>query len=159
MASDCSTPIMMAVDLDGTLLKTDMLFETFCSAVARDWRTLPRCLPAMLRGRAELKRMLASAARVDVATLPYERAVLDLIRHHRDGGGRTALVSASDQDIVAAIGDHLGLFDEAFGSDGKTNLKGRRKGDFLEERYGPEGFIYVGDSRADIEVWNRRSTS
>jgi len=143
----------LVVDLDGTLVRTDMLFETFCSAFARDWRTLHRCLPAVIRGKAELKRVLAEAATVDVTTLPYDAAVLDLIHRHKDAGGRVALVSASDQKIVTAVSEHLGHFDEAFGSDGTTNLKGRQKGDFLEERYGPEGFIYVGDAGADVEVW------
>lgn len=149
---------MLVVDLDGTLLRTDMLYETFCAAVARDWRNVFLALPALTRGPAELKRFLADAATLDVATLPYDEAVLTLVNDHRKSGGRTALVSAAHHDLVTAIAGHLGVFDEAFGSDGKTNLKGRAKGAFLEERYGYEGFTYVGDSSADLEVWNRASS-
>ena len=147
----------LVVDLDRTLLRTDMLYETFCAAVARDWRNMFLALPALIRGPAELKGFLAEAAMLDVATLPYDESVLNLIGDHRNGGGKTALVSAAHHDLVARIADHLGVFDEAFGSDGETNLKGHAKGAFLEERYGHEGFTYVGDSRADLEVWDKAS--
>ena len=119
---------MLVVDLDRTLLRTDMLYETFCAAVARDWRNMFLALPALIRGPAELKGFLAEAAMVDVATLPYDESVLNLIGDHRNGGGKTALVSAAHHDLVARIADHLGVFDEAFGSDGETNLKGHAKG-------------------------------
>ena len=132
-----------------------MLFETFCSAVTRDWRIVPRAFLLLFKGRAAMKSMLASAAFVDVTTLPYNQLVLDFIHQHRLSGGHTVLVSAGDQKIVQAVADHLKLFDEAFGSDGKTNLKGRRKGDFLAERYKTTGYIYMGDAAADMEVWNR----
>lgn len=155
MSSYNKNPRILAVDLDGTLLKTDMLFETFCSALSRDWLTVPRAILTLFKGRAALKRMLATAALVDVTKLPYNETVLDFIRQHRRCGGLTVLVSASDHKNVEAVADHLGLFDEVFGSDGETNLKGRQKGDFLSERYKSAGYIYMGDAAADIEVWNR----
>ncbi len=144
---------ILIVDLDGTLVKTDMLFETAWSASAADWKVLVQILCLLTKGRAALKRFLAARADVDPATLPYNTAVLRRIEAWRAAGGRTALVSASDQNVLDAIAGHLGLFDEAFGSDGLVNLKGERKAAFLVERYGERGFVYAGDSTADLAVW------
>jgi 4-hydroxybenzoate polyprenyltransferase len=64
-------------------------------------------------------------------------------------------VTASDQALAEAIADHLGIFNEVHGSDGTLNLKGEKKGKFLEERFGKNGFAYMGDAAADLPVWQR----
>ncbi|WP_372674939.1 UbiA family prenyltransferase [Aquicoccus sp.] len=145
----------LVVDLDGTLLRSDMLFESFWSALGRDWRSPLRSAAALSRGRAALKRHLAQAGHVEVATLPYDAEVIAFIETWRDAGGRTALVTASDHALAEAVGAHLGLFDEIHGSDGRSNLKADRKGRFLEDRFGRKGFAYMGDAAADLPVWKR----
>lgn len=154
-----STPGILAVDLDGTLLRSDMLFESFWSALTRDWKSGLSCVAALGGGRAALKRALAGASDVDVTTLPYDAEVIARVRDWRDRGGRTALVTATDQAIAEAIAAHLGLFDEVHGSDGDTNLKGAEKAAFLVERYGAGNFAYMGDSQADLAVWERAGTA
>lgn len=148
-------PEILVVDLDGTLLRSDMLFESFWSAFSRDWRSPLRSAAALSGGRASLKRYLATASAVDAATLPYDSVVIAFIQAWRGSGGRTALVTASDRGFAEAIALHLGIFDEVHGSDGKLNLKGDRKGRFLEERFGSKGFAYMGDAKADLPVWKR----
>ena len=129
----------LAVDLDGTLLRSDMLHESFWSAVSRDWRNLYRAGIALRAGRAALKRDLAARADVDVAALPYDSEVIAYVAAWRAAGGRTALVTASDGAFARAVADHLDLFDEVHGSDGADNLKGPRKAEFLRERFGATG--------------------
>jgi len=146
---------ILIVDLDGTLLRSDMLYESFWSAFGRDWRSPFLSAAALSRGRASLKRHLASASAVEAETLPYDGAVIAFIETWRKSGGRTALVTASDQGFAELISQHLGIFDEVHGSDGKLNLKGERKGEFLEERFGPRGFAYMGDATAELPVWKR----
>lgn len=146
---------ILIVDLDGTLLRSDMLYESFWSAFGRDWRSPFLSAAALSRGRASLKRHLSSASAVEAETLPYDATVIAFIDAWRKSGGRTALVTASDQGFAESIAQHLGIFDEVHGSDGKLNLKGERKGEFLEERFGPRGFAYMGDAMADLPVWKR----
>lgn len=146
---------ILVVDLDGTLLRSDMLFESFWSAFARDWRTPFLSVAALTGGRASLKRQLAMASAVEVETLPYDAKVVAFVEAWQQSGGRTALVTASDRDFAEAIAAHLRIFDEVHGSDGKLNLKGERKGQFLEERFGRKGFAYMGDAAADLPVWRR----
>jgi len=149
---DEARPVLV-IDLDGTLIRSDMLFECFWSGFSRDWRTPLWAVAGLLRGRAALKARMALCGAPDPATLPYTPEVLDHIRAWRDAGGRTALVTAADQSLAEAIGAHLGLFDEVHGSDGRTNLKGSAKAAFLRDRFGAGGYIYAGDSTADLPVW------
>jgi 4-hydroxybenzoate polyprenyltransferase/phosphoserine phosphatase len=145
----------LVVDLDGTLLRSDMLFESFWSAFARDWRTPFLSFAALNGGRASLKRHLAAASAIDATTLPYDSKVITFVQEWRACGGSTALVTASDSAFANAIAAHLSIFDEVHGSDGQLNLKGERKGQFLEERFGSKGFVYMGDARADLSIWKR----
>jgi 4-hydroxybenzoate polyprenyltransferase/phosphoglycolate phosphatase-like HAD superfamily hydrolase len=145
----------LVVDLDGTLLRSDMLYESFWSAFGRDWRIPFLSVAALFRGRTFLKRLLARASAIEEATLPYNAMVIAFIEAWRQAGGQTALVTASDHEFAEAIAAHLGIFDEVHGSDGKLNLKGERKGRFLEERFGQKGFAYMGDALADLPVWKR----
>ena len=146
---------ILVVDLDGTLLRSDMLFESFWSAFGRDWRSPFLSVAWLTGGLASLKRHLATASAVEAATLPYDPKVIAFVQAWRDSGGRTALVTASDRDFAEAIAAHLGIFDEVHGSDGKLNLKGDHKAQFLEERFGSKGFAYMGDAKADLPVWKR----
>jgi phosphoserine phosphatase len=143
---------VLVVDLDGTLIHSDMLYETFWSASAATWITPFAASAALLRGRAALKERLAALGPVDVATLPYNETVLDYVRRCRDAGMMTALVTASDQRLADRIAAHLGIFDVVHGSGDGVNLKGVHKARFLATRF-PDGFHYVGDSVADLKVW------
>ena len=146
---------VLAVDLDGTLIRSDMLFETFWSALSRNWATPLIAAAGLVRGRAAMKQRLCELSDVDITVLPYNDAVVDYVRQWRADGGRTVLVTASDQSLADKISAHLGVFDEAHGSDGSTNLKASRKGAFLEERFGEGGFAYIGDAAADLPVWSK----
>src|SRR5690606_38542507 len=150
---------VLVVDLDGTLLRSDMLFESFWSSFSRDWRSPFLSLAALSRGRAYLKRHLALASAVEAATLPYDPKVIGFVQAWRGAGGRTALVTAGDRVFAKSIAAHLGIFDEVHGSDGKLNLKGDHKAQFLEERFGRKGFAYMGDTKADLPVWKRAAKS
>lgn len=148
---------VLVVDLDGTLLRSDILYECFWSAFGSDWRSPFTSLLALMSGRARLKAHLAHAARLDVTTLPYDPTVIAYVEAWRLGGGRTALVTASDQTIADQVAGYLGLFDEAYGSDGLVNLKGAAKADFLAQHFNASGYTYMGDATADLPVWQRAS--
>ncbi len=144
---------VLVVDLDGTLVRTDMLFETFWSSASLDWRIFFSAASALSKGRAQLKRLLAETGQIDIDLLPYNQRVIDYIQDWRAMGGKAVLVTASDQLLADKIAAHLDLFDDVHGSDGNHNLKGRHKAAFLTERYGQGNFAYIGDHTADLPVW------
>lgn len=144
---------LLVVDLDGTLIRSDTLFECFWAALSQSWGAIPVALGALGRGRAALKHALAALGPPDAAYLPYNEVVLDHIRDWRARGGRAVLVTAADQAVADSIAAYLGLFDAAHGSDGESNLKGAQKARMIADIYGAEPYAYIGDSRADLPVW------
>ena len=150
---DAQTLRPLVVDLDGTLVKTDLLFESYFGALQGGIRHHHGVLRSLRQGKARLKAYLAAAGRVGYATLPYDPAILDLLRAARKEGRRTVLATASDEVHARAIADHLGLFDEVVASDGVSNLAGAAKAQRLVELFGRGGFDYVGNGPADLAVW------
>jgi 4-hydroxybenzoate polyprenyltransferase len=142
----------LCVDLDGTLVATDTLWESALTLVrAQPLRAL--LLPVWLvRGRAALKSALAAAAPLDVASLPYRSEVLAYVAEARAAGRDVVLVTASPRAVAERVASHTGVFEDVMASDAE-NLKGARKRDALCERYGERGFEYLGDARADLAVW------
>ena len=143
----------LCVDLDGTLIAGDTLVESLLAFSREDPLAAWRALAWLARGRAHLKRRLAERASLDVAALPYRPEVLDYLRSQRDEGRELVLATASDRSIAEEVAGHLGLFDVVIASDGERNLKGSAKRHALESRFGPGGYDYLGDSRADLPVW------
>lgn len=142
----------LIVDLDGTLLCSDMLLENFWSAFSQDWGTPLKAAGGLARGKSVLKTKLACIARPDVESLPYNADVLEFIQNWRAAGGQVVLATATTQTLADAVAAHLGLFDAVYGSDETRNLKGQAKANLLAELYGKGGFVYMGDSRADVAV-------
>ena len=144
---------VLCVDLDGTLIRGNLLWECVLALLKTHPVTLLFLPFWYLRGPAFLKRQLAARVHLDPARLPYRLQVLDLLRRQRIAARTIALVTAADLELAQAIAAHLGFFDEVHASDGNHNLKGRNKAAFLAERFAQQGFDYVGDSRTDIKVW------
>lgn len=145
---------VLIVDLDGTLLQSDMLFESLWSAIARNPLAIFSICVAALKGRSYLKALLAELATVGVESLPYNSSVIDYIRRWRAQGGQTALVTATDATLAGQIANHLGLFDEVHGTTIGRNLKGSVKAAFLRDHYGADNYIYMGDTHADLAAWS-----
>lgn len=147
------TPQPLAVDLDGSLIRTDLLLESATRfVVTRPWE-LGSLAAWVRRGPGPLKAELASATSIDVAVLPYREDVLTWLREEAASCRMLVLASASDQRLVRAVADHLGIFDEAWGSTPDRNLKGVVKADALRARFGEKGFEYLGNHRDDMPVW------
>lgn len=146
-------PLPLAVDLDGSLLRTDTLVESLFEVARQQPLQLLR-LPAWLAGgRANLKRQLALRAALDVSALPRDDELLDHLRRLRRQGRRLVLATGADATIAQAVADPCGLFDAVLASDGRTNLSGPAKRDRLVAAFGARGFDYVGNSWRDLPVW------
>lgn len=143
----------LVVDLDGTLLRTDLLLETGIAFVRSQPHRGLHALAWLRRGKATLKANLAREAEIDVSILPYDPAVIDLIETVRAEGRRIVLATASHRTLAERIAAHLELFDEVLATEGDVNLSGDRKRNALVAEYGFGGFDYVGNSHEDVSVW------
>jgi len=104
------------VDLDGTLIRSDLLMESLlATARAQPLRLL--FVPWwLLRGRACLKENLAAAGGVDVRTLPYRAELVEWLQQQARSGHRLILTTAANERLARAVASHVALFDETLAS-------------------------------------------
>ncbi len=153
-ASTAAVPL--CVDLDGTLIKTDLLWESFVRLLDRNPLWLFAVPIWWLKGRAHLKRQIAARiAPLDATHLPCNPELLEFLHAEQRKGRPLVLATASDSALAKPVAEHLGLFREVLASDGKTNLRGAAKLRRLIEKYGERGFDYAGNSAVDLAVWRR----
>jgi len=148
-----SIPALVA-DLDGTVLKTDLLPESLLALLKQK----PLCvflLPIwLLKGRAYFKQEIARRVELDASILPYRTEVLDYLERERLRGRRIVLATGSDIRLARQVADHLKIFDRVLASDGVTNLAGVEKRDRLVSIFGEQAFDYVANAGRDLAVWS-----
>ena len=145
--------VPLAVDLDGTLIRTDLLWESFLVVMRREPWTLLRAPFWWACGRARLKQELGRRATLDPASLPAHEEFVAWLRTEKARGRKLVLATASDAEFAKPVGEYFKLFEEILGSDGRRNLRGVNKGRVLAEKYGERGFDYAGNSSVDLAVW------
>lgn len=145
--------IPLVVDMDGTLIRTDMTWESLVLLLRRNPLLALVSALWLLRGRAYYKQQLAARVQVDAAALPYHEPFLAWLKEQKRAGRKLILATASDMEMARPVAQHVGLFDEILASDGRTNLRGAAKRRKLVELYGDHGFDYAGNSAVDLAVW------
>ncbi len=143
----------LAVDVDGTLLRTDFLHEAALQFVARHPFQAPQLLLWLAGGRAQLKTRLAEHVTPPISTMPLRQETLDLIRTAQQAGRPVYLASASDEGYVQALADRIGGISGVFGTTAECNLAGNAKAERLNAEFGAQGYDYVGDRPVDLAVW------
>lgn len=141
----------LVVDLDHTLILTDSLYEHVAVGLFSRPGALGRAALGLTGGRAAFKAALSDGIAFSADHLPLREELVDWLRTETERGREVHLCSAANRAIVEAIEARVGLFDSAVGSEA-VNLKGRAKADYLEKTF-PDGFVYAGDSAADLAVW------
>lgn len=157
MIAPTEQTLPLCVDLDGTLIRSDMLYEGIC-ALAMD-PALFAALLGIFRGRAAFKQSIAALAAMDPALLPYNQTLLEYLHRQKDAGRHIVLATAADRLVADAIADHLGIFDEVIASDGIHNLKGEAKAQALVEKFGTGGFSYAGNAHSDLAIWREAGST
>ena len=149
-------PRAIVVDLDGTLVNTDMLVENLFLFLRLYPLRIFQVIFWLFSGKAYFKRCLADAVIPDVTLLPYNKELLGWLECQRADGAKIILATASDLRIAKKVAKHIGFFDEVLGTE-NINLSSSNKRDSLIQRFGTGGYEYVGNSSADISVWETAS--
>lgn len=152
---DATILVPLCVDLDGTLVMTDTLWESFLMALRRYPSVTWKIWGWLLHGKAYTKRRIAESATIDVDTLPYCQEFLEYLRTEKKNGRRLVLATAADRLIAERVANHLGIFSEIIASDNQLNVSGHTKGKILAEKFGEKGFDYAGNASIDLTVWKR----
>lgn len=152
-----STPL--CIDMDGTLVRTDTLYECLISLIREKILYLIFIPFWLMRGKAYTKSRLAKHSSLKYEYLPYETNLIKWITQEHNSGRKIILATGADEIIAKGVANHLKIFHEVIGSNGVVNLSGLTKLRELEQRYGKNNFDYVGNSRKDIEIWHNARLS
>lgn len=145
----------LVLDVDGTFLRTDILFECFWAALGKDPIRALKISATNLQNPAHLKAELAEIAELRTDLLPVEPDVVELAAQAKSEGREVILASASHQPLVEGLARDHELSSRVFASDGQTNLKGARKAAALVETFGEQGFDYAGNAPVDRAIWDK----
>jgi 4-hydroxybenzoate polyprenyltransferase len=144
----------LCVDLDGTLIRSDLLLESFLLLLKRNALYLFAAVYWLLRkGKAGLKAEIAARVTLNPAALPYNKELLAWLKSEQAQGRELWLCTAANEKLANAVAGHLGLFSGVLASDPHNNIAGQRKADELVERFGRGGFDYCGNERRDLAIW------
>lgn len=135
---------VLVVDLDRSLLRTDLRLETLFQALATRPLATLRALGRLRHGWAAFHARLADLVQIDIDALPVDEDVLALVRTKRAAGVPVVLVSDADQALAEAVARRLGDFDAVHGSNGPADPDGLARPDLLAGRYGANGVDHIG---------------
>lgn len=161
--SDSETPghtlLPLCIDLDGTLIQTDSLWES-CLRLISQQPLMLLFLPFWLfLGKAGFKQKISQHVELSPASLPYNTNLLKYLTQQRLHNRHLVLVTAANKKIAEAIADHLNIFDEILASDENHNLSGKNKAQALADKFGEKGFVYAGNANIDLNVWQHAAAA
>lgn len=147
-----TTPLY--VDLDGTLIRSDLLWESLLETLRRNPLAAVAGLARLRDGKAAMKRVLARSGEIDVAALPYDEDFVAWLRAEAGRGRPVHLATASDAALATRVAAHLRIFTDVLASDGARNLKGPDKLVAIREHCGGRPFAYCGNGPEDLAIFS-----
>ncbi len=141
------------VDLDNTLVRTDMFVEGIFDLLRSNPSNIFLLLLWLAKGRAFAKSQVAARSRIRIGDLPYEAALVDYLKEQKSRGCQIVLTTAASRQHADAVAAYLGIFDDVIATDQFRNLKGHSKLAAIHEAFPGVTFAYAGDSPADRPIW------
>jgi 4-hydroxybenzoate polyprenyltransferase len=145
-----ASSLPLCVDLDGTLIRSDLLLESVLRLVGRNPLFLFMLPVWLLRGGAALKAEIGARVELNAAALPYDSELLNWLRAERARGRELWLCTGANERLAAQVAGHLGLFAGVLASDPGHNLVGRAKTQRLIAQFGLGGFENCGTGHANL---------
>jgi len=175
-----SNNIPLIVDLDHTLIDTDLLYESSIAVLKKSpWLIL--LYPFWFaKGKGYLKSQLVKRFNIDAQTLPYIQDTIDYIIERKKQGSPIILATASHKDYAFEVVKYfqtrknnetivnneknLDFFAEKTEilkskPDADFNLSSHNKAQKLIDRFGKKQFDYMGDHMRDLPVWEASNLS
>jgi 4-hydroxybenzoate polyprenyltransferase/phosphoserine phosphatase len=143
----------LVVDLDGTLIRTDLLVESVFALLKRNVLFVFLLPLWLIKGKAHLKHEIAQRIDIDAGLLPYHEELLAHLKAEHAAGRRLVLATASNEKFAEAIALNLRVFHDVLASTATVNLSGRRKLEQLRELFGNHGFDYAANAMVDLPLW------
>ena len=151
--------VPLIVDLDGTLVSTDTLWELIVAFLRHNPLGIFPMVRWAFAGKAYFKQQLAAHVSLDVECLPYRADFVEWLQGEKLSGRQILLATGADSRLAFAVAAHLKLFDGVISNDGKTNATGDQKSGLISEALANGPFEYAGNSLVDVDVWSKSQTA
>jgi hypothetical protein len=143
----------LVLDLDGTVVRTSLLLESLILAIKGQPLVVLLCLWWLARGgRAEVRRRLARRVRLRFDLLPLNQPVVDYAAARHAAGQAIYIATSADETLARGVAERLPFAAEVLATADAPGRKGEARAAALAQRF-PQGFVYAGDSAADLPVW------
>lgn len=139
------------VDIDGTLIKTDLLYEGLVGLLKTQFMYLFLVPFWLLKGKAYLKYRVAKLVGLDFSLLPYNKCFIEFLIKEKEKGRRIFIASASNIDYANKVAEYLGIFDEVLASTEFNNLKSVNK--LVAIKKMSSEFSYAGNEVSDFKIF------
>jgi len=150
---------ILYVDLDGTLINTDLLLESFYRLLAKNFLYLFVIPFWLLKGKANLKHQIATRVNLRSDLLPFNQKLISYLETEKSLGRRLILISASHQNLVNDVASQTDLFDQVVGSSDHENIKGAKKLEKIRQLSGDHPFEYAANARPDLKIWEQANSA
>ena len=146
--------IILAVDLDNTLIKTDMIFVGLKFLFFKKFYLFPKLLLLLtFKGKTYAKKFLYDNTQFSVTDIPFNKAVIDFIKINKKHYISTILISGSYYEYVDYIANYLKIFDYRVVQLYINNMISMNKVKYIRDKFDNATFDYIGDSTKDIPIW------
>ena len=147
---------VLAVDLDHSLIDTDMIYLGLRQLIYKKIYLLPYLFYLrFFRGKPHAKEFLYRMTNLDIDKLPFNTELIDFINKEKYKYDHTILISGSYCKYVKSISEHLKIFDSYAGTDLMTNMISENKVKYLNKQFDNPIFDYIGDSIKDLHIWEK----
>ncbi len=146
--------VPLCVDLDGTLIRSDLLLESILVLLKLNILYIFRLPLWLIKGKAHFKQRIAETVDLEIEFLPYNEPFLTYLREQKAFGRILILATSSNRKYAEQIAQYLAIFDQVLASDANTNLSGPSKRQHLVDAFGKGGFDYAGNAAIDLKIWS-----
>lgn len=120
----------LCVDLDGTLIRSDSLWELILRALRHNPFYILLIPILLIKGKCLLKQRLSEKFGKFIKNLPFNSDVISYIVKRKKSGDKIWLVTACNEHLAKSIAKKTELFDGIYGSSESINLRGEKKRHF-----------------------------
>jgi hypothetical protein len=147
----------LVVDLDGTLVLDDTLELMVRRMMATHPHMAVTAVLRLLRGRAHLKHYLWQRYPLGPEHVRWNNVLLHRLQHEASAGREIVLATGAPDPLARTLVAEIAGIREVLATTPRLNLTSDRKAAALVHRFGWRGFVYAGNSRADLAVWEAAS--
>tara|TARA_Y100000389_G_C17236700_1_gene400943 strand:+ start:104 stop:655 length:552 start_codon:yes stop_codon:yes gene_type:complete len=145
---------VLAVDLDHTLIDTDMIYYGLKQLLVRKLYLFPILFFIFItKGKTYAKKYLYENSFFDIKNIPFNKPLIEYINEQKNNYDHVILISGSYYKYVQYIAEHLKMFDSFVGTNSELNMVGFNKVLHLKEKLDNPIFDYIGDNKKDIPIW------